>query len=92
MSRVIKLGTVRVKRLLDCGDIDTSILCCWKTVGGVWQLYIPGCGVGDLRNHEVTENVDGTITVTQSILCEGHQKGERTQVHGYIKNCEWSDV
>jgi hypothetical protein len=49
----------------------------------------PGFGMGNLRNHEVTEHEDGTITVSPSILCTGHFD---KQWHGYLERGVWRKV
>jgi hypothetical protein len=89
----MKLADREVKRIKDYSELDLSKICYWKDEEtGRWMLYFPSCGVGNLANHKVVENADGTITVSPSILTEGHHKGERTQVHGYFENSKWRDV
>lgn len=58
---------------------------------GEWWAVPPKTGypMGRLTSHTVVENPDGTITVTPSILVEGH--GDRVW-HGYLTNGEWIEV
>ena len=62
-----------------------------KDPDGVWFMRVPepGFGMGSLRNHEVTEHEDGTITVSPSILCYGHFD---KQWHGYLERGIWRNV
>lgn len=71
-------------------ELDVSSMCYWHTSDG-WLLYIPGCGAGCLSAHKVTEHEDGTISVTPSILMDGHNNGTRTQKHGYLTRGVWKD-
>jgi hypothetical protein len=42
------------------------------TTPGLWIIVCPVCnGLGELRNHSVTENEDGTVTVSPSLVCNG---------------------
>lgn len=57
-----------------------------KDPQGVWWARCPGCSMGCLKNHEVEEHLDGTITVTPSI--------EVTQPplpgwHGFLERGIW---
>lgn len=45
---------------------------------------------GSLRNHEVTEHEDGTITVSPSIMITGHDDDCAVQWHGYLRRGVWS--
>jgi len=45
-------------------------------------------GPGSLANHNVIEHEDGTITVSPSILIEGH-RGDRW--HGYLTRGIWQE-
>lgn len=39
---------------------------------GLWMVCCPMCGnLGELRTHRVTENADGTVTVSPSLVCHG---------------------
>ena len=57
---------------------------------GYWMCYGPKGSVGDLRNHEVTENEDGTITVSPSILIEHWDKAKCW--HGYLEHGTWREI
>ena len=39
----------------------------------------------------VEEHEDGTISVTPSILVDGHNEGEKTQRHGYLTRGIWTE-
>lgn len=56
---------------------------------GVWFCRPPRIGFpgGNLRNHQVTEHEDGTITVRPSILV---MKGSETW-HGWLTRGDWSE-
>jgi len=56
---------------------------------GNWYCKVPGCLMGNLTGHEVTEHDDGTITVSPSILING---GEKNQWHGYLEHGVWRSV
>lgn len=45
--------------------------------------------LGNLSNHTVTENSDGTITVTPSILI---RQGDGKTWHGYLVGGVWTKV
>lgn len=55
-----------------------------KTVEGVWMARPPGSHAGDLRNHDIIEHEDETITVSPSILAEDW--------HGYLEHGVWRSV
>lgn len=86
----MKLGSIRVRRVSSSGELDDTTLCLWRT-DKCWVLYLPGCGIGELSNHQVVENVDGTVTVSPSILMRGHKDGEASEVHGHIISDVWND-
>lgn len=82
---------ITANRLPDVGDLgqlpdgfDMGGICYWKNEGA-WYLYLPGGGVGNLTNHDVTEHDDGTITVSPSILVEAG-RGRR---HGFLRRGRW---
>jgi hypothetical protein len=75
-------------RVRDGVRLDLSRVCYWDK-DGEWFLYLPGCGIGSLREHEVVEHEDGTITVQPSILMTGHNQGQETTVHGYLERGVW---
>ncbi len=62
---------------------------------GEWFVRIPGCHLGSVKNHQVTEHEDGTITVSPSILHHDFKivDGEKVefQAHGYLERGEWRD-
>ena len=68
---------------------DDTRMCYWKEDGD-WWLYIPRCGAGYLRNHQVVEHEDGTISVTPSILMYGHDQGRPITRHGYLTRGIWA--
>ena len=74
-------------------EIQEDRICYWfEKDPGVWYLHLPHCGTGSLRNHQVTENPDGSITASPSVLMTGHYKGTPNQRHGYIRNGIWEEV
>lgn len=62
-----------------------------KDSNGKWWARVPspGFGIGSLGNHDITEHEDGTITVSPSILCTGHNA---KQWHGYLERGVWREV
>lgn len=86
-----RLGTIKVNRVSSYGELDDTVPCCWHTER-CWVLYLPGCGIGELSNHTVLENADGSITVSPSIKMQGHHDGVPTEVHGHITNGVWADA
>jgi hypothetical protein len=58
-------------------------------VGGAdtWYCVTPDGQLGSLRNHEVIEHEDGTITVSPSILVRGEREW-----HGYLEHGVWRSV
>jgi hypothetical protein len=54
----------------------------------IWMARTPNGHLGNLGAHDVTENEDGTITVSPSILVSNPQEGEL--YHGFLVNGEWS--
>ena len=85
------MATVIARRIRGYEELDEEQICYWHTDAG-WLLYMPGCGIGGLKLHTVTENENGTITVQPSIKITGHKDGQPTEVHGYLTNGVWSDV
>jgi hypothetical protein len=59
-----------------------------KGTDGIWMVRPPGNHMGSLAKHQVTENADGTITVSPSILINDG----RSQWHGHLVNGEWREV
>ena len=79
-------------RIAGFSELDDAQMMYWfDAEHGFWYLYLPGCGLGNLANHQVTENADGTITVRPSILVTGHDNGQRTQRHGYLTAGVWEE-
>lgn len=62
-----------------------------KDNDGEWWIRLPrpGFSMGRLTDHQVTENPDGTITVSPSILLEG-SNGKTW--HGYLERGAWREV
>lgn len=80
-------------RVTSFADVQTDKICYWyDTEHEVWYVYFPRCGAGSLRNHKVTENSDGTITVTPSILTTAHDEGVARTRHGYLTAGKWREV
>jgi hypothetical protein len=48
--------------------------------------------MGSLRNHQVTEHEDGTITVSESILIMGWDDAGEVKWHGYLERGVWRRV
>ena len=62
-----------------------------KSPDGTWYVRPPGCHVGSLEKHKVTEHDDGTITVSPSILID-YSYGDppvRISWHGYLERGNW---
>lgn len=58
-----------------------------------WWCRTPNGHAGNLGNHEITENEDGTITVSPSILVSTTLDGKVVELyHGFLKNGEWKDA
>lgn len=53
-----------------------------------WMCNTPNGLYGSLTKHDVIEHEDGTITVSPSILVEGHDG----QWHGYLERGVWREV
>jgi len=58
---------------------------------GVWYAHCPGPGklIANLGAHQVTEEADGTITVSPSILCSGGGSGLKW--HGFLERGVWRE-
>jgi len=78
----------RAKRVGGLGEVDDKAVCYWRTPEGVWMLYLPMCGAGNLARHTVTEHEDGTISVSPSIRMNGHP----LERHGFLVRGEWRDA
>lgn len=58
-----------------------------------WFARAPGCHLGDLSLHEITEHDDGTITVPPSILHHDFdENGNPKDWHGYLEHGVWREV
>ncbi len=56
---------------------------------GTWCCRAPNGYAGGLRQHEITEHDDGTITVSPSILIQRPPDGEW---HGFLERGQWREV
>jgi hypothetical protein len=79
------------QRVDNAGCLDDSKICYWCDEDQEWWVYLPGCGAGILRDHEVIEDEDGAISVTPSIRMRGHNNGTPTERHGYLTAGIWMD-
>ena len=63
---------------------------CPVTVDGkrTWMVRTPNGHMGNLADHDVIENEDGTITVSPSIRVIDSSGKEL--YHGFLKNGEWT--
>lgn len=59
---------------------------------GIWYARPHGDHLGSLKNHEVTEHEDGTITVSPSILITGYDGDSQVTWHGYLERGQWRRV
>jgi len=84
-------GSTTAKRIEGFSALDDTQICYWKAADGVWLMYFPGCGVGNLSAHEVKEHEDGTITASPSIRVTGHKNGTPIIRHGHLIKGEWRD-
>lgn len=62
----------------------------YNRVRGTWHACTPSGALGNLANHDVTENEDGTITVFPSILVISDHDGKTW--HGYLERGVWREV
>jgi hypothetical protein len=61
--------------------------------GDTWHVKAPDGSLGNLRNHDVEEHEDGTITVSPSILITTHRGGQDVELwHGYLERGVWREV
>lgn len=56
-----------------------------KDKSGAWYVRPPGCHMGSIKNHQVTEHEDGTITVSPSIRITERDYGW----HGFLEKGVW---
>ena len=58
----------------------------------VWHARPPHGHVGSLKNHDVTEHEDGTITVSPSILIHSSDDdGSPVVWHGFLERGVWRE-
>lgn len=57
----------------------------WKRKGG-WYALTPNELLANLRKHDVTEEPDGTITVSPSIFVN---QGQPVSWHGFLERGVW---
>lgn len=59
---------------------------------GWWFVRPPGSHLGSLREHDVTEHDDGTITVSPSILqITTDERGQPVEeFHGWLRHGVWT--
>lgn len=60
---------------------------CYFKEQGIWYIHFPEGLLGNLSAHTVVENPDSTISVSPSILVNGHLATR----HGYLENSIWRD-
>ena len=71
---------------------NKDCICYWKDQRGVWMLWLPKVGLGDLSNHDVTLHPeDNTISVSPSILV-GEGWPPARQCHGFLEHGVWRDA
>ena len=58
--------------------------------GDRWVCVTPNGHWGSLKDHQVEEHKDGTITVSPSILVTEGVKEPKELYHGYLKKGVWS--
>ena len=71
VERLMQVTIVR-KDAFKYGDLQPGQMSPVKdsTKPDLWILACPLCsGLGELRNHSVVENEDGTVTVSPSLVC-----------------------
>lgn len=83
--------TIIARRIACYEEREESEICYWKASDGTWLLWLPGCGLGCLSRHEVTEHDDGTISVQPSVLTTGHCDGVPVTRHGFLTRGVWNE-
>jgi hypothetical protein len=81
--------TEPAKQIDDLGQLDEMSICYWKVQANGWYIYLPGCGITRLTNHQIEEHEDGTISVTPSIVMRCHINQQR---HGDLTHGEWREL
>ena len=66
---------------LDAGDYG-------QDADGLWWVMTPSRYCGPLRDHDVAEHEDGTITVSPSIMTPPAIRDDRAY-HGWLVRGEW---
>lgn len=64
-------------------------------INGEWIVKTPNGLVASIRNHQVVEHEDRTITALPSILISGTNYPDTTEVltwHGFLERGVWRDV
>lgn len=69
-------------------ELETGEYCFWPG-GDSWMARTPNGHLANISGHQVTEEADGTITVSPSILVR-HTTGE--VYHGYLEHGVWREV
>ena len=59
---------------------------------GNWYACTPNGMFGSLTGHDVTENEDGTITVSPSILVTYDGTNGHEEWHGYLERGVWREA
>lgn len=85
MTAGVRVGHVR--ELWGDDGIDGGYCPVQRDGQRTWMVRTPNGHLGDLGAHDVTENDDGTITVSPSILVSNNT-GEL--YHGYLVAGEWT--
>lgn len=57
-----------------------------------WRCMTPNGLTGLLRQHEVTEHEDGTITVSPSILVCWPNRSKPMRYHGFLREGVWETL
>ena len=65
----------------------------FDALAGFWQVRPPRSYAGGIPKAEVTEHLDGTITVSSPILHHDFDgDGNPMMWHGYLKHGEWREA
>jgi hypothetical protein len=62
-----------------------------KDQQGAWVCITPNGLYGNLSNHSVIENDDGTITVSPSVLIKTRGRSSEKEYHGFIEKGIWRE-
>jgi len=86
----------RATRVRGYGARDKISPSFWQLEDGSWMIFLPDARVGvfdgllgGLKNHNIQEHEDGTITVTPSILITNG--GDKITRHGFLTRGVWSE-